>query len=53
MSGGFTFRLHDGRGREYIDMSQKKWDPWRAEWYWVRLPEVDPLFTKPSTLLAT
>jgi hypothetical protein len=27
MSGGFTFRLRDGRGREYIDMSQKKWVP--------------------------
>jgi hypothetical protein len=27
MSGGFTFCLRDGWGREYIDISQKKWDP--------------------------
>jgi hypothetical protein len=27
MSGRFTFCLHDGRGRVYINMSQKKWDP--------------------------
>jgi hypothetical protein len=27
MAGGFTFHLRDDRGRDYIDMSQKKWDP--------------------------
>jgi hypothetical protein len=32
MAGGFTFRLRDGRGRDYIDISQKKWDPWHADW---------------------
>jgi hypothetical protein len=53
MSGWFTFRLHDGRGREYIDMSQKMWDPWHAEWCWVRLSEVDPLFAEPSALLSS
>jgi hypothetical protein len=32
MSGGFTFCLRDGWGRVYINMSQKKWDPWHTEW---------------------
>jgi hypothetical protein len=53
MSGMFTFCLRDARGREYINMSQKKWDPWRAEWCWVRMPEVDPLFAELSALLAS
>jgi hypothetical protein len=43
MTGRFTFRLHNGQGRDYIDMSQKKCDPWRAEWSWVQSPEEDPL----------
>jgi hypothetical protein len=53
MAGGFTFRLHDGQGRDYIDMSQKKWDPWCVDWCWVQLPEADPLFAEPSALLAS
>jgi hypothetical protein len=52
MAGGFTFRLHDGQGWDYIDISQKKWDPWHVDWCWIRLPEVDPLFAEPNTLLA-
>jgi hypothetical protein len=52
MADGFTFRLRDGRGWDYIDISQKKWDPWHADCYWIWLPKVDPLFAKPSTLLA-
>jgi hypothetical protein len=31
MAGRFTFRLRDGQGRDYIDMSQKKWDRWRTD----------------------
>jgi hypothetical protein len=27
MTGGFTSRLHDCRGRDHINMSLKKWDP--------------------------
>jgi hypothetical protein len=53
LSGGFTFCLRDDRGRDYINMSQKKWDPWRMDWCWVRLPKVDPLFAEPSALLAS
>jgi hypothetical protein len=52
MTIGFTLRLHDGWGWDYIDMSQKKWDPWRADWCWVRLSEDDPLLVDPSALLA-
>jgi hypothetical protein len=26
MAGGFTFRIRDGWGQDYIEMSQKKWD---------------------------
>jgi hypothetical protein len=32
MTSGFTFRLHDRRGQDYIDMSQKKWDPYHVDW---------------------
>jgi hypothetical protein len=34
-------------------MSLKKWDPWRMDWCWVRLPKVDSLFAEPSTLLVS
>jgi hypothetical protein len=32
MTSGFTFRLRDIRGRDFIGMSQKKWNPWRKDW---------------------
>jgi hypothetical protein len=53
MTGGFTFRLRDGREWDYIDMFQKKWDPCRTDWCWVWLLEVDPLFAEPIVLLAS
>jgi hypothetical protein len=33
MTIGFTLRLHDGWGWDYIDKSQKKWDPDTSQTY--------------------